>query len=521
MRSDILNCRMKKFRSRLAAGAAILALSLCPLGASARQGQSQDAPPVMNQGAVPPNTQKQQAPITLQKPTTQQNGTINGNAGNGNVAGGGSSRPAGPPVTENDLHVISRAREILSSQDKWNHSDSANCAADATTFSLFCALQKASTEVTGSFDNRGAAVQEVRFSIDDFVGDAKHYNSRLTDFNNDSSTTFENIQAVLQSAENNLTLKMSQQPAAQSNNAGVPQQIGHPENDPGWHQFNQQQGGYQGGYNGANMAPQNTTPPPATLTLPAGTMVTVRTTSFLASNRNKEGDAFTTILDQPIVVNGYVVARRGQPVIGRVVVAKKEHEESQLGVVLASMTLVDGTQVPVKTELVKEVRPDAGVGGREVAGVATTTGIGAIIGDAAGGGGGAGIGAGIGAAAGILGVALTRGRPTVIPAESVLMFKVDEPVTINTAASQVAFQPVTQDDYGNARGNGDRRQMRPAYGPYGRPGYGYPPPPPSAYYYSPYYSPYPYYGYGALPLPITFGFGYGFGYGRRFGGFRR
>ena len=516
MRSDIVNYRIKKFGSGLAAGAAILALSLCPLSASARQGQSQDAPPVMNQGAPPPNMQQQQSPITLQKPSVQQNGAQNG------PAYGGNARPAGPQVTENDLHVIARAREILSSPDKWNHSDSSNCAADATTFSLFCALQKASTEVTGSFDNRGAAVQEVRFAIDDFAGDSKHYNSRLTDFNNDSSTTFENIQEVLRTSENNLTLKMSQQPAAgQGINSGAPLQIGHPENDPGWHQFNQQQGGNQGGYNGANMAPANVTPPPATLTLPAGTMVTVRTTSFLASNRNKVGDAFTTVLDQPIVVNGYVVARRGQPVIGRVSVAKKEHDESQLGVVLASMTLVDGTQVPLTTELVKEVRPDAGVGGREVAGVAATTGIGAIIGDAAGGGGGAGIGAGIGAAAGILGVALTRGRPTVIPPESVLMFKVDTPVTISTEQSQVAFQPVTQDDYGNARGNGDRRQMRPAYGPYGRPGYGYPPPPPSAYYYSPYYASYPYYGYGALPLPITFGFGWGFGYGRRFGGFRR
>ena len=130
----------------------------------------------------------------------------------------------------------------------------------------------------------------------------------------------------------------------------------------------------------------------------------MRTTGFLASNRNKVGEAFTTILEQPIIVNGWVVARRGQPVIGRVVTAKKEKDESQLGVELASLTLVDGTQIPVRTELVKNVQPDAGVGGREVAGVATTTGLGAIIGGAANGGEGAGIGAGIGAAAGIVGV---------------------------------------------------------------------------------------------------------------------
>jgi hypothetical protein len=500
---------MRKFTSFVATGAAVLALGFGALPASARQGQSQDAPPVMNQqGAVPPNMQQQQAPITLQKPTIQQNG-----APNGVQANGSSTHPAGPPVTENDLHVIARTREILNSQEKWNHSDSGNCTADATTFSLFCALQKASTEVTGSFDNRGAAAQEVRFTIDDFVGDAKHYNSRLTDFNNDSATTFENIQEVLRTTEMNLTMKMSQ--TAGQHNTPAPQQYGQREDDPGWHQFQPQQG--------ANMAPVNVGPLPSTLTLPAGATISVRTTGFLASNHNKVGDAFTTVLEQPIVLNGWVVARRGQPVVGRVVVAKREHDESQLVVEMASLTLVDGTQVPLRTELVKNVQPDAGVGGHEVAGLAATTGTGALIGAAVGGGAGAGIGAGIGAAAGIIGIGVTRGRPSVIPPESVLTFRVNDAVTISTENSQVAFQPATQDDYANGPGNGERRPMRPAYG---RPGYGYPPPPPppTAYYYSPYYAPYPYYGYGYLPLPVTFGFGYGFGYGHRYGyryGYRR
>jgi len=481
-----------------ALGAAVLALSLSPLGVSARQGQSQDAPPVMNQQAPPPPTMQQQAPITLQKPPMQQNGQQNGAP---NTAYG---RPAGPPVTEADLHVIARTREILDSPEKWNHTDAQDCPADATTFSLFCALQKASNEVTGTFDNRGAAAQELRFTIDDMVGNSKHYNSRLTDFNNDSATTFENIQELLRTAENNLTEKMAQ-PAQQM--PAVPQRIGQPESDPGWHRFGGQQ-----------PPAENVGPLPAVLTLPAGTVVSVRTTGYLASNRNKVGDAFTTTLEQPIIVNGWVVARRGQEVIGRVVTAKKEHDESQLGVELASLTLVDGTQVPVKTELVKNVRPNAGVGGREVAGVATTTGVGAIIGGAANGGEGAGIGAGIGAAAGIVGVLLTRGRPTVIPPESLLTFRVDDAVTINTEHSAAAFQPVSQDDYGN----GPDERRRPTRPVYGRPGYGYPPPPPSAYYgYSPYYAPYPYYGYGygygyGFPLPLTFGFGYGFGYGHRF-----
>jgi hypothetical protein len=499
MRSENTKLKFRKFMSGAAFSAVILALGLCPLGVSARQGQSQDAPPVMNQQGAPP-TMQQQAPITLQKPNMQNGAATNAAPVNG-------TRPAGPPVTENDLHVIARTREILNSADKWNHADSGTCAPDATTFSLLCALQKASTEVNGSFDNRGAAVQEMRFAIDDLVGNAKHYNSRLTDFNNDSDTTFENVQQLLRNTENNLTEKLAQSPAAQQMPA-VPQQVGQPETDPGWHRFQGQPGGNQ-------QAAVNMPPLPSTLTLPAGTMISVRTTGFLSSERNKVGEPFTTTLDQPIVVNGWVVARRGQPMTGRIVTAKKEKGESQLGVELASLTLVDGAQIPVKTELVTNATPNAGVGGREVGGVAATTGVGAIIGGAANGGEGAGIGAGIGAAAGIVGVLLTRGRPTVIPPESMLMFRLDTPLTINTDQSQVAFQPVTQDDYGTSPNN--RRPMRPAYG---RPGYGYPPPP-SAYYYSPYYTPGPYYGYGYLPLPVTFGFGYGFGYGRRFGGFRR
>ncbi len=390
MRIENKNFRLRKFVSGAAVGAAVLALSLSPLGVSARQGQSQDAPPVMNQQAPPPPTMQQQAPITLQKPNMQQNSAPNTAYG----------RPAGPPVTEADLHVIARTREILDSPGKWNHTDSQDCPAGATTFSLFCALQMASNEVTGSFDNRGAAAQELRFTIDDMVGNSKHYNSRLTDFNNDSATTFENIQELLRTAERNLTEKFGQQPGAgPSMGAGAPQR-GQRESDPGWHRFEERP--YE-----QRPPVENLGPVPASLTLPAGTTVSVRTTGFLASNRNKVGDAFTTTLEQPIIVNGWVVARRGQVVVGRVVTAKKEHDESQLGVELASLTLVDGTQIPVKTELTKNVRPDAGVGGREVAGLAATTGVGAIIGGAAGGGGGAGIGAGIGAAAGIIGIAVT------------------------------------------------------------------------------------------------------------------
>ena len=47
---------------------------------------------------------------------------------------------------------------------------------------------------------------------------------------------------------------------------------------------------------------------PPVLTLPAGTLVTVRTTQTLSSDHNRPGDGFTTVLDQPLIAQGWIVA---------------------------------------------------------------------------------------------------------------------------------------------------------------------------------------------------------------------
>jgi hypothetical protein len=249
---------------------------------------------------------------------------------------------------------------------------------------------------------------------------------------------------------------------------------------------------------------------PQTLTLPAGTVVRVRIDEWLSTDRNLTGDSFSAVLDQPIVVDGWVVARRGQAQTGRVSLAKKGGHgggASQLGVDLPELTLVDGQQLPLQTQL---FQTSAGTShGQDAAIIGTTTGVGAVIGAIAGRGTGAAIGAGIGATAGIIGVMSTPGRPTVISPETVLSFRLQAPVTISTEKSQFAFQPVTQSDYDSQSPQSRPRMARPG-----------PPPPP--YYPYPYSYPYAYaypYPYAFYPAPF-FGFGYYGGYGR-FGGFRR
>jgi hypothetical protein len=248
------------------------------------------------------------------------------------------------------------------------------------------------------------------------------------------------------------------------------------------------------------MAPQGNPPAyglPAQVTMQQGTYVTIRLNQPLSSDRNLIGDTFTGTLMQPVVVNGIVVAQRGQTVYGRVTMAQKAHTDkpSRLGLELTGLTLADGTQLPVKSELVS--RQGGSTPGPVQAGtVVGTTAVGAAIGGAVGWGTGAAIGAGAGALAGIAGVLVTRNHPTVLLPETVLTFQVSAPVPIATANQ--AFHYVGPNEYGPGYGPGVQMQMRPM-GP-GAPGY------------SSYYGPGPYGAYAPYPYPYPYSYAYPYPY---------
>jgi hypothetical protein len=215
---------------------------------------------------------------------------------------------------------------------------------------------------------------------------------------------------------------------------------------------------------------------PAEVTLKPQTFVSMRINQPLASNKNAVGDTFSGTLTQPIVVNGIVVAQRGQMVYGRVEVAEKVKGVHRLGVELTSLTLADGSQVAVHTQLVS--RQGGMMPGGQEAGIITTT-----------------TASGAGAGAGLIGVLATHNKPSIIYPETALTFQTENAVTINTGNSSGAFRYVGPDDYSRpATQTVHVAQPRGyAYGP------GY-------YPYSPYY--YPYYGWGPS-LFIGGGFGFG------------
>jgi hypothetical protein len=214
---------------------------------------------------------------------------------------------------------------------------------------------------------------------------------------------------------------------------------------------------------------------PSELTVPAGAWISARVDQVLSSDRNQPGDEFSMTLTQPLVANGFVVARRGQTISGRVVDAVKAGRvkgTSRLSLELTDLTLVDGQQVQVRTQLVQYSGGTSQ--GRDATAIATATGVGAAAGAAADGGRGAGIGAAAGAAASTVGVLLTRGRATEVYPEAVLTFRTQDPITISTDRSSQAFAPVRQEDYESEPQARHPQLARrgPGYGGYPYPVYG-------------------------------------------------
>ena len=172
-------------------------------------------------------------------------------------------------------------------------------------------------------------------------------------------------------------------------------------------------------------------PKPRVAHLEAGHRLTFRTTRLLSTKTMKTGEPFSAILEEPITVGNWTIAKSGAKVDGRITESDKGGRvkgKASISVELTSLTLADGRKIeivtsPVGTEAVKDKGDDAKKIG---VGAAAGAGIGAI----AGGGKGAAIGGLIGAGAGTA----MRGDAAEIPAESVLTLELRSPVTIEEQA---------------------------------------------------------------------------------------
>jgi hypothetical protein len=174
---------------------------------------------------------------------------------------------------------------------------------------------------------------------------------------------------------------------------------------------------------------------PTYLTIPAGTLISVRMIDSIDSTRNLPGDRFQASLAEPLILGGDLIVEKDALVYGQLTEAKESGTFSGRSKLRLELTgiVVNGKLVPVTTgeyEVTGKSR-GASTAKRTVGGAA----LGAIIGAAVDGGQGAAIGAGVGAGAGATSEIITNGDKVKVPTETLIDFTLQQDLLIPTRPS--------------------------------------------------------------------------------------
>jgi len=179
-------------------------------------------------------------------------------------------------------------------------------------------------------------------------------------------------------------------------------------------------------------------PPPAApparqlaqITVPSGTVISVRMIDSVDSQRNRPGEEFAASLEAPVVVGDKVVIPQGADARVRLVESRSAGHmtgSSELQLELIALN-VNGNSYNVTTGYY--VLQGASRGKRTAETVGGGAGLGALIGAIAGKGKGAAIGAAIGAGAGTATQAATKGQQVKVASETKIDFTLKAPLTV-------------------------------------------------------------------------------------------
>ena len=164
--------------------------------------------------------------------------------------------------------------------------------------------------------------------------------------------------------------------------------------------------------------------------MPEGRVLAVRLNETVSSKGNSPGDHFTATIEEPVEVEGQVIIPKGSQVVGTVVDAKalgKIKGGARLELVLDSVKIND-SKYEIKTTAVARSEKGKGKRTAEIGGGGAV--VGALIGGLAGGGKGAAVGLLAGGGAGVAGGAYTGNKEIVLPAETMLTFKLLKPLDV-------------------------------------------------------------------------------------------
>ena len=227
--------------------------------------------------------------------------------------------------------------------------------------------------------------------------------------------------------------------------------------------------------------PQAQEAPSGPVTIPQGALLQLRTSEAVGSKHAKDGEPVQFVVIHDVNVGGVLAIPRGATVHGVVSEAKKPGDLAGSATLALKLTSLDlgGQNYPIDSGLFKVKGPNKA--GRTVGNALTGGLLGTMIGCAAGRGAGCAIGAGAGVAAGTAASAASPGPNVWIPAEALVEFHLNAPLTVTPVSAREASR-LAQGLYSG----GPTLHQRGGYGPYGRPypyAYSYPP-----VYYRPYYA---------------------------------
>jgi len=188
---------------------------------------------------------------------------------------------------------------------------------------------------------------------------------------------------------------------------------------------------------GVEFTPRKQPPPPPPdpavapkpVTVPAGTVLSVRLTQAIDVDTTQTGATFKSILDDPVMMDGKVIIPRNAVVMLQA--AKVEQAGKMKGsdniTLKANTVSFGGLRYDIVTAYVET--KGSGEGKKTARKVGGGAGLGAIVGGIAGGGAGAAIGAAAGAATGAI-VASQGTEHLKLAAETRLQFQLTAAVTV-------------------------------------------------------------------------------------------
>ena len=111
------------------------------------------------------------------------------------------------PPMQDDIRIIQRATDLLTDEKAWNREDNRTCPPNPQKWSLFCALQQATEEISGGVHYRQPALQMAREVLNE-VGGSRLGKHRLMDYNNHPDTTLAEVHSLLRTAQTRLEKRL-------------------------------------------------------------------------------------------------------------------------------------------------------------------------------------------------------------------------------------------------------------------------------------------------------------------------